>query len=236
MLTASKPKLSRAILPTGILLVVALITATISMFLIRASDAEPEPPPPYVSGQSANFLTSEQAINHLQGYLATALWAETAYVAALEEPSFLPIALNAPIPLQCAQPATAPSAEASLFLECARSAITEADPPAPWQTLPDHTKNAAATTMLSNLWRSTDPMERMRLSIIWREGVDPTDTPAIQSLQLEFDHCPEAMMARRHQLTNAETDEILAASWLAIADAVEECADRTATRIFTTKP
>ena len=90
--------------------------------------------------------------------------------------------------------------------------------------------------MLSNLWRSTDPMERMRLSIIWREGVDPTDTPAIQSLQLEFDHCPEAMMARRHQLTNAETDEILATSWLAIADAVEECADRTATRIFTTKP
>ena len=138
MLTANKRKLSRAVLPTGILLVVALITATISMFLIRASDEEPEPPPPYVSGQSANFLSSEQAINHLQGYLATALWAETAYVAALEEPSFLPSRADTP-PSPCSAPnrPPPPSAEASLFLECARSAITEADPPAPWQTLPD---------------------------------------------------------------------------------------------------
>ena len=235
MLIPSHPKLSRAILPTGFLLLAALITATLTMFLISSAEPEPEPPPPYISGQSNNFLNPEQAINHLQGYLATALWAETAYAAALEEPSFLSKALTAPIPVHCAQPASGPSDDAALFLECARTAITETPHPPAWQTLPAHTRNASTTTMLSNLWRSTDPMERMRLSIIWREGVDPTDTEAIQNLQLEFDHCPEAMMARRHQITNAETDEAMAIAWLTIADDVDQCADRTATRLFTGK-
>ena len=231
----TRPPLTRALLPAAILIVAALATATAALFVARTVTRE-EPPPPYVSGQSSNFLNRNEALSHLRGYLATTLWAETAYVTALDTPSSLPKALHAPLPLACTQPDAVPNSAPANFLTCATQAAMASTDPPPWPSLPLNSREAAATTMLSNLWRATDPVEEMRLAILWREGVDPTDAEPIQKLQLAFDHCPEAMMARRHELTGAKDHADIAIAWLSIADELAECADITATRLFTDKP
>ena len=225
----------KVILPVAVLLALALASAAAVLFILR-SGQDTAPPPPYISGQSDNFLTRAQAMTHLRGYLATTLWAETAYVAALDHPGRLLRTLHSSIPLHCAQPSGHPTGEQARFLECARRSAAAAPQPPHWPSMPIPARTEAANRMLSNLWRATDPVERIRLTILWQEGVDPTDAPSIQTLQQQYDHCPEAMISRRHRLVSASSSQDLAKAWLSIADQLEDCADRASNRLSVTDP
>lgn len=227
--------LTKALLPAALLIALALASAAAVLFIIR-SGQDTASPPPYISGQSTNFLNQAQAMTHLRGYLATTLWAETAYVTALEQPPELQQALQAPIPLHCAQPAGQPNSDQARFLTCARLSAAAAPQPPSWHSLSRPVRTEEANRMFSNLWRATDPVERIRLTVLWKEGVDPTDTPSIQQLQQQYDHCPEAMISQRTQLVSATSSQDLAQAWLSIADDLEDCADRTSTRLFVTNP
>lgn len=231
----SLPPRSKTALSAAVLLALALASAAAALFIIRPGEHTP-PPPPYISGQSKNFLSRTQAMTHLRGYLATTLWAETAYVAAMQEPAPAQRALQAPIPLQCAQPAAAPTTEQTRYLQCATRSAAAARQPTPWPSMTAQARNDAANRMLSNLWRATNPVERVRLTVLWSEGVDPTDAESIQELQRQYDHCPEAMMSQRGRLVSAKSPQDLARAWLAIADQLEDCADRTSTRLFKAAP
>ena len=122
------PPLTKVLLPAAALVALALASAAAVLFIIRSGE-DPTPPPPYISGQSTNFLNRTQAMTHLRTYLATTLWAETAYVTALEQPTQLQRALQAPVPLHCAEPTGKPNSEQGRFLECARRSATAAPQP-----------------------------------------------------------------------------------------------------------
>lgn len=229
------PPLAKVLLPAAVLVALTLASAAAVLFITRSAQ-DTNPPPPYISGQSTNFLNRTQAMTHLRTYLATTLWAETAYVTALDQPTQLQSALQAPVPLHCAQPSGEPNSEQGRFLECARRSAAAAPPPPSWPSMSAATRTEAANRMLSNLWRATDPVERIRLTVLWKEGVDPTDASSIQELQKHFDHCPEAMISQRSQLVSATSNQDLAEAWLSLADELEDCADRTSTRLFVTDP
>ena len=224
-------RLTRTLVPSALLVALALATTAITLLVAR-SGSDAGAPAPYITGQSSNFLTRDQAMTHLRTYLATALWAETVYATAEEEPAQILSAMQAPIPLHCADPSRTPQEGDEGYLDCSRLAVHDAPTPPRWHTLPETGRTDAANRMLSNLWRATDPVERVRLTILWNEGVDPTDAEAIQQLQQEYDHCPEQMMNSRHRLIQAQSAEDMASAWMEIATRTEECADLTSTRLF----
>ena len=221
--------------PLALLLLAAAATAAAAVYLISSGeDPRSYRDTGYVTGQSDNFLSPDQAHTHLATYLATALWAEMAYETALEAPLLVTSALTAQPPLDCALPTGQPRTDQDI-LDCARAAVQANTPPPSWTTISPQARSQAAVTWLNRLWQATDPTEAMRITIIWREGVDPTDAPSIQSLTQEYAHCADRTAASRPALTNSATPQQLAAAWISTANAARDCANTVTNEVLPAK-
>ena len=234
MQTLRPPKFRSQWYPPVILLcLIALITGAISVAYMKTGT--PQPPTVaesgYISGQSQNFLSPVQAATHLQGYLAVTLWAETTLDVAKDDPDAFPAAFTAPQPLACAAPTGAARTNTDI-IACARLNVANHAPATAWTNLTPAQRAHDATRQLSHLWRATDPSEQVRITILWREGVDPTDTAAIQEVQEAYSPCADKMMSRRGDLVMAETPRNMADAWLSIAADTKACTNTVSARLF----
>ncbi len=222
-------------LALGLILAAVGLAAGTAIYMAVTDRPEPSIPtdPGYVADHSNNFLNPAQAYSHLETYLALTLWAEIAYETASEAPHTFYRALTLPRPTRCARPSGRPRTNEEV-VQCVRAAAAAAanSGATPWTDLTFQQRDHAAITYLSNLWRATDPTEEIRITIIWRGGLDPTDAPSVQELQRAYQHCPDRMMAQRNRLANANSNLELAQRWLAIAENTSTCADETSTQLF----
>lgn len=216
-----------------LLVVFSAAGATAAIVLIANSDqtAPSVRETGYVSGQSDNFLSPTQAANHLQTYLAVTLWAELTMETATGAPNLMHQALFLSLPHNCVQPTGQPRTNGQI-LDCVRNAVAQNVNAPSWESLARPQRDQAAVTHLSNLWRATDPTEQLRVAIIWREGVDPTDAASIHEVQQAYAPCPDRMMAQRARLVDADDNARLAQEWISIAQNLKDCANQVSTALF----
>ena len=219
-----------------LLVLFSAATATAAILLIADGDnaAPSVRETGYVSGQSDNFLSPTQAANHLQTYLAVTLWAELTMETATDAPSLIHQALFLPQPHDCVQPTGQPRTNEQI-LDCVRNAVAQNTGAPSWNSLSRPKRDEAAVAHLANLWRATDPTEQLRVTIIWREGVDPTDAASIHEVQQAYAPCPDRMMAQRSRLVDANGNAQLAQEWLSIAQDLKNCANEVSTGLFAPK-